>query len=94
MENKDNFAISAIEKTSCKNRGIILVSYKYVIIVMDDIRWLFDGIGTEIISAILGLLVGSYAGYKVGYKKGKIKQYQKAGNNASQIQIGINDGRE
>ena len=65
-----------------------------VINVMDDIHWIFDGVGTEIISAIFGLLVGSFAGYKVGYKKAKIKQCQKAGKNASQIQIGINHGRE
>ena len=54
-------------------------------------EWIFDGIGTAIISAILGLLIGGVAGYRIGVKKSTIKQNQKAGDNAHQTQISIND---
>lgn len=55
-------------------------------------EWVFDGIGTAIISAILGLLIGGAAGYRIGVKKATIKQNQKAGENSHQTQIGIKDG--
>ena len=61
---------------------------------MSDLQWIFDGIGTAIISAILGVLFGGFIGFRIGIKKGSIKQKQVAGNESSQIQIGINDGRE
>jgi len=53
-------------------------------------EWIFDGIGTEIISALIGMLVGGGAGYGIGVvvTKNKIKQKQKAGDNANQVQIG------
>jgi len=54
---------------------------------MDNIKWIFDGIGTAIITFVLGLLVGGTAGYKIAIKK-TIKQRQKAGDNSSQSQIG------
>lgn len=59
---------------------------------INDAQWVFDGIGTAIISAIIGLLVGGFTGYRIGVKKTKIAQKQKAGDAANQIQIGINDG--
>lgn len=59
---------------------------------MSDVQWIFDGIGTAIISAIIGLFVGGFAGYRIGVKKAKITQKQKAGDSANQIQIGINNG--
>lgn len=59
---------------------------------MNDVQWIFDGIGTAIISAIIGLLVGGFAGYRIGVKKTKIIQKQKADDGANQIQIGINNG--
>ena len=61
---------------------------------MKDIQWIFEGIGTAIISALLGLLVGSFAGYRIGYKKASIKQKQIANDNSTQVQIGIEDGKE
>lgn len=61
---------------------------------MKDLNWIFDGIGTELISVILGLIIGGFAGYKIGIHKSKINQRQKANDNASQIQIGINNGRK
>ena len=51
-------------------------------------EWIFDGIGTAIITQILGLLVGGTVGYKIGINKNFVRQKQKAGNNSSQIQIG------
>lgn len=54
-------------------------------------EWFFDGIGTEIISAIIGLIVGGIGGGFIGYRiaiKNKAKQKQKAGDNSTQIQIG------
>lgn len=52
-------------------------------------EWFFDGIGTAIITLIVGLFTGGAVGYRVGIKKtNKINQKQKAGNNASQIQVG------
>ena len=62
--------------------------------IMSNIQWIFDGIGTAIISGLLGLLVGGVTGYRFGYKKAIVKQKQKAGDNATQIQVGVKDGRE
>ena len=50
-------------------------------------EWIFDGIGTEIISLIVGGCLGGVIGYRVGIKS-KIKQSQKGGNNSTQTQIG------
>lgn len=60
---------------------------------MENLEWIFDGIGTELISLIIGTILGGTAGYKIG-SKNKIKQKQKAGDNSKQIQIGsvINNG--
>lgn len=54
---------------------------------MDEFAWIFDGIGTELISLIIGAAFGGAAGYKIG-SKNKIKQNQKAGDNSKQVQIG------
>lgn len=53
-------------------------------------EWIFDGIGTEIISALIGLLIGGGAGYGLGVAitNNKIKQKQEAGDKANQVQIG------
>jgi hypothetical protein len=61
--------------------------------VMESIKWVFDGIGTAITVFILGLLLGGAAGYKIAIRK-TIKQSQKAGDHSTQTQIGeIKDGR-
>lgn len=39
-------------------------------------EWVFDGIGTEIISLLAGFLGGGFIGYKIGIKN-KISQRQK-----------------
>lgn len=54
---------------------------------MENLEWIFDGIGTELISLIIGAVLGGTAGYKIG-SKNKIKQKQKAGDDSEQIQIG------
>lgn len=51
-------------------------------------EWIFDGIGTAIVTLIVGFLTGGTVGYKIGINKHKVKQKQKAGDNSSQIQIG------
>lgn len=65
-----------------------------IVISMSNISWIFDGIGTAIVSGLVGLLLGGAAGYKIGVKKTKIRQSQRAGKNSSQIQVGINNGKE
>lgn len=50
-----------------------------------DIKWIFDGIGTELLSLCVGSIVGGAIGYKIG-AKGESKQKQKAGTNAEQKQ--------
>lgn len=55
-------------------------------------EWIFDGIGTAIVSGLIGLIIGGGAGYYIGVCN-YIKQKQKAGDNAQQIQIGqVNNG--
>lgn len=49
--------------------------------------WIFDGIGTAIVSLILSFIVGGISGYNIGIKKSN-KMKQKAGDNAIQTQIG------
>jgi len=51
--------------------------------------WLFNGLGTAILTLIIGLLTGGAVGYKICINKNiKIKQRQKSRDNSSQIQIG------
>ena len=54
---------------------------------MEELEWIFEGIGTELISLVIGTVLGGAAGYKIG-SKNKIKQNQKAGDNSKQVQIG------
>lgn len=59
---------------------------------METINWIFDGIGTEILSLFIGLLSGGCIGYKIGIHN-KVKQTQKSGHHSIQTQIGsINNG--
>jgi hypothetical protein len=54
--------------------------------------WFFDGIGTEIISILIGLVIGAGTGgaigYRIGVGKNTLTQKQKVGNNSQQKQIG------
>ena len=42
-------------------------------------EWFFDGLGTEIVSLLIGGIFGGLIGYKIGIS-------QKAGNNSKQVQ--------
>jgi len=55
-----------------------------------NMEWIFDGIGSELISVLIGLAIGGGAGYYIGVTNttNKIKQKQKAGDNAKQEQVG------
>lgn len=57
---------------------------------MEIFKTLFDGAGTVIISNIISFVLGGgvcgYIGYRIGARN-KNRQKQKAGSNATQIQI-------
>ncbi len=54
-------------------------------------EWLFDGIGTEVVSIIAGIILGGIGGFFIG-RYTKSKQIQKAKDGAKQKQtIAIND---
>lgn len=58
---------------------------------MENIEWIFSGIGTEVLVGTISLIVGAIGGGAVGYRigsKNKINQSQNAGNNSQQKQIG------
>lgn len=52
-------------------------------------EWFFDGLGTELVSMIIGLLLGAgaggIAGYKIGKNKSVLKQNQRAGTSITQF---------
>lgn len=50
-------------------------------------EWFFDGIGTEIISLIIGIIIGVIGDRT--YMKSKSKLFQKSGNHSSQMQLNI-----
>ena len=52
---------------------------------MENLQWIFDGIGTEFLSLVIGGIVGGFAGYKIGIRKNG-KQNQKAKSGAKQRQ--------
>lgn len=57
----------------------------------ENLSWIFDGIGTEIICSIISLIAGALGGGLIGYKigvKNRNKQKQKARDYASQRQVG------
>lgn len=58
---------------------------------METIRWIFDGIGSQIVGLIIGALIGGLSGYGIAKHKFKvkIKQSQKAKDNAIQQQAGF-----
>lgn len=49
--------------------------------------WFFNGLGTALIGLFIGAIGGCAVGYRIGIKK-NYRQQQKAGNKATQIQIG------
>ena len=57
---------------------------------MESIKWIFSGIGSEIIIAVVSLIIGGLAGYRIGINK-KNKQIQKAGKDSIQVQNQIEE---
>lgn len=55
---------------------------------MKSIEWIFSGIGTQILSAVVSFIIGVFTGYKVGARKSSLMQIQKAGDNSTQSQVG------
>lgn len=56
------------------------------------INWVFDGIGTEILVAVISLIIGGIGGFTIG-KHTKSSQTQEAGDSAKQKQaITIDNG--
>ena len=62
---------------------------------MPDFAVVFDGIGSSIIGAIVGAVVSAAISIPVSYKAGQrsVKQTQKAGDGATQVQMGKIDDR-
>ena len=50
-------------------------------------EWVFSGIGTYVITLIIGMISGGSVGYRIGVSK-KMKQSQKAGDFSNQVQVG------
>jgi predicted lipid-binding transport protein (Tim44 family) len=52
------------------------------------VKWFFDGLGTAIISLLVGALAGGLVGFRIGKRKNKFIQSQEAGSGAEQYQKG------
>lgn len=52
---------------------------------MENIQWIFSGIGTEILTLLIGAVMGGLAGYKLGVRK-SYTQSQKASDDSKQNQ--------
>lgn len=53
------------------------------------IKWFFDGLGTELISLIIGALFGGMVVFRIGKHKIKLHQAQVAGIESSSIKRGV-----
>lgn len=51
----------------------------------ESIKWIFDGIGTEVFILMITLILGGIGGFAIG-KHTKCKQTQKAGDSSMQKQ--------
>lgn len=58
---------------------------------MENLQWIFDGIGTELLSLAIGVIGGGLAGYKIGVKRSG-NQKQTAKSDAKQRQEMVVDG--
>lgn len=65
---------------------------------MENYEWIFDGIGTELISLAVGAIAGCFAGYKIAVRNiGKQRQKAKFGAKQRQeltIDNDATDGKE
>lgn len=54
----------------------------------DWIKWFFDGLGTELLSLVIGALLGGVVGFRIGKSKRKFVQQQDGGSESEQYQRG------
>lgn len=52
------------------------------------IKWFFDGLGTELISLVIGAFLGGTIGFRIGKNKRKFIQQQEGGAESEQYQRG------
>ena len=52
------------------------------------ISWFFDGLGTELISLVIGAIFGGIVGFRIGKHKRKFTQLQEGGVESEQYQKG------
>lgn len=52
------------------------------------IQWVFDGLGTELVSLAIGGILGGIVGFRIGKHKRKMHQVQEAGIESEQYQKG------
>ena len=52
------------------------------------VKLLFDGLGAEILSLIIGIVGGGLFGYRIGKRKNRFIQKQEAGSSSEQNQKG------
>lgn len=50
--------------------------------------WFFDGLGTMLIGLVIGGAAGSTITWRIMSKRSTVKQKQRAGDNAAQMQVG------
>lgn len=50
--------------------------------------WFFDGLGTLLVGVLVGGAGGSAATWRIMSKRSKVGQKQRAGDHASQVQVG------
>lgn len=55
---------------------------------MDNIEWIFSGLGTYILGLFISFLFGGVSGYFIGLHC-KIVQKQRAGDNSNLRQVGL-----
>lgn len=58
---------------------------------MENLKWIFDGIGSQIVGLLIGFVVGGASGYSIAIHKNsmKLSQKQSGDNYANQQQTGI-----
>jgi len=57
-------------------------------LILKNMEWIFEGIGTNILVLIVTFLLGGFTGYKIGIPQ-KANLKQSAGDKATQSQTGI-----
>lgn len=61
---------------------------------MDWIKWVFDGIGTQIVGVIAGLIIGAIGGGAAGYRAGKTAISQVGNKKTEKQRVSENVAKE